>query len=133
MNSNCISISYPFCTCERERISYNTEEPPILTLEIQHMIYNSIISGEEYEESSEMEVEEEDYYTNDDLQEEDHGNNNIDKNKYLIISSNYFYSFYIILLIKYFKTNIITVKQMCLNGFSLNYELDFNFIENQVL
>lgn len=85
MNSYCMTMYYPCCTCERERISYNINEPPILTLGIQHDIYMSIIRGEEYEETTEFEEEEEedyDYNGNNNLQDEDlleeeYGNNTI--------------------------------------------------------
>lgn len=72
MNYYSTSMYYPFCTCERERISYNIDEPPILTLGIQHEIYNSIISGEEYEETTDLEEDDDvDYNVINNLQEED--------------------------------------------------------------
>lgn len=72
MNYYSTTMYYPFCTCERERISYNIDEPPILTLGMQHEIYNSIISGEEYEETTDLE-EDDDYNISNDSQEDDDG------------------------------------------------------------
>lgn len=70
MNYYSTTMYYPFCTCERERISYNIDEPPILTLGMQHEIYNCIISGEEYEETTDLE-EDDDYNISNDSQEDD--------------------------------------------------------------